>query len=1014
MHIMSSPETEKSQQIKDFNVMLSTSLGLAMGILILVVFGWDSLQESARLVFHQSVSSLLEKEIDTKFFQMYPEYAEKLSEKKEIVMLAQGQTAPNNPEVMTVLETAMHISGGAIVFVMDSKGVVVGSSSTMQGRSILGNDYSFRPYFNQAIQGKSAAYPALGVTSNMRGIYFSTPIYSGSDHSPIGVVAVKASLSTIDDLLNQVTEPVALLSPDGIVFASNRKGWMYHAALPIEDETLERVRKSRQFSDQPLPHLQTQLNDKTVEVDGVDYSVRWLPIMIRGWQIGTLASLKVNYAIPTQQLIVFWGSIAFLVMLSVSTVVLMFNISKRKTVEEELRRAEEKYRSIFENAVEGIFRTSPTRQFIDANDSLSRILGFESKEELISNIHDIANQCFVNSDDFFNIEGKVEKEGQISGIEQRLVRKNGQKFWGSLSLRAVRGTSETRLFYEGTIIDISERKDKEKAERQKEIAELSAIAKDEFLANMSHEIRTPMNAILGLCHLMNTTQLSPKQLDYQKKIYRSANSLLRLIDDILDFSKIESGRLVIESVPFNFDEIFENLSVTATTGIGDSPIEFLYDISKDIPRELEGDPYRISQILTNLVSNAVKFTEKGRVVVRVSVKKISDAEFWLRFEVEDTGIGISPDKLTTLFDPFIQADSSTTRKYGGTGLGLSICEKLCTLMGGSIGVESDPGVGSLFHFELPLLHSKTGLISTDKPSFIAPAGQQPRIKHLQGKVLLVEDNEINQQVAKELLEQMGLVVDTVDDGEKAVGYVEQHSPDIVLMDIQMPVMDGYEATRRIRKLPGMSDLPIFAMTANALVGDADKSVQAGMDGHISKPVKPEELSRILIEHIQQSTQNQELATIKEEEKTSWIPPKDNPPGIDLHRGIIQVGGNPDLYFKLLRKIVSNHANCISDMIKMVKATKLEDARRVAHTMNGIAGTIGAYELQHFAAELEVCLASGEIPSQELLRHFSQTCENLLGTVQELISASQGSQSAQIIRSATRSRPRPGSHEDSMH
>jgi CheY-like chemotaxis protein len=470
-------------------------------------------------------------------------------------------------------------------------------------------------------------------------------------------------------------------------------------------------------------------------------------------------------------------------------------------------------------------------------------------------------------------------------------------------------------------------------------------------------------------------------LDYQQKIHRSANSLLRLIDDILDFSKIESGRMVIESIPFSFDDIFENLSVMATTQIGESPIEFLYDFDPDIPHELEGDPYRIGQILTNLVSNAVKFTEKGSIVVRVSAKEMSDTKVWLQFMVEDTGIGINSDKLKTLFDPFTQADGSTTRKYGGTGLGLSICQKLCTLMGGAIGVESDPGMGSMFHFQLPLGYSKTDIKSTlnpelqdlkvllvddsplaqktlkgmfesmsfqvtvagtgnqalarlnkpdsnfdlvlldwrisdidvsetaktihnefddkkrpiiimmtayaselmeqeinnhyldgilvkpltpslltdtinrasesrisHKPFIAVPVDQQSMEEHLQGKILLVEDSEINQQVAKELLEQKGLVVDTVDNGEKAVRYIEQQRPDLVLMDIQMPVMDGYEATRRIRDLPGMSDLPIFAMTANALVGDADKSIQAGMNGHISKPVNPDELYRIVSEY----------------------------------------------------------------------------------------------------------------------------------------------------------------------
>jgi signal transduction histidine kinase len=212
--------------------------------------------------------------------------------------------------------------------------------------------------------------------------------------------------------------------------------------------------------------------------------------------------------------------------------------------------------------------------------------------------------------------------------------------------------------------------------------------KSEFLANMSHEIRTPMNAIIGLGHLLSKSVLQDKQQSYVKKMMLSAQSLLGIIDDILDFSKIEAGRLNIESTPFSFIDIFENLSITATTRIGENPVEFLYDFDPDIPAKLEGDPYRIGQLLTNLVSNAIKFTEVGSVIVRVMVKEKDLEHVRLRFEVEDTGIGISKEQLTTLFEPFIQADGSTTRKYGGTGLGLSICEQICTLMGVEIGAQS--------------------------------------------------------------------------------------------------------------------------------------------------------------------------------------------------------------------------------------------------------------------------------------------------------------------------------------
>jgi two-component system sensor histidine kinase/response regulator len=671
------------------------------------------------------------------------------------------------------------------------------------------------------------------------------------------------------------------------------------------------------------------------------------------------------------------------------------------------------------------------------------------------------------------------------------------------------GESGRPKYIVGITQDITERRKANEALRQ------ASRFKSEFLANMSHEIRTPMNAIIGLGHLLTRTSLAPKQSDYVHKIQISAQSLLGIIDDILDFSKIEAGRLNIESIGFLFDGIFENLSIMAATRIGDSPIEFLYDFDTNIPPMLEGDPYRIGQILTNLVSNAVKFTEQGSIVVRVRSKESGEGKVRLRFEVEDTGIGIDPDKLDSLFDPFIQADGSTTREYGGTGLGLSICQKLCTLMGGTIGAESSPGEGSLFYFELPLLYSMTqtlpvprpdlrelkvllvddnpvalnvlgemlesmtfqvslagsgneALASLDKPDYecdlvlldwrlpdidgievsdrinekfgdqrpvvilitaygrevlesdvsekhldgilikpltpsqlfdaiiraldsrysdsssIDPLQQLPEQERLQGKVLLVEDNEINQQVAKELLEQMGLSVDTADDGAQAVHYITaQQRPDLVLMDVQMPVMDGYEATRQIRKLPDMADMPIFAMTANALVGDADKSAQAGMNGHIAKPVDPEELFRTLSEHLA-STAPSPTETTK---KTAWSAPEESYPGIDLQRGIQQVGGNPDFYLKLLGDFLSNHGGCVSELEELLTVSSFEEARRSAHTIKGVAGNIGAYDLQQAATELEASLAAGELSAEELLRDYSQASETLFGTIRTILAAS---------------------------
>jgi two-component system sensor histidine kinase/response regulator len=640
--------------------------------------------------------------------------------------------------------------------------------------------------------------------------------------------------------------------------------------------------------------------------------------------------------------------------------------------------------------------------------------------------------------------------------------------------------------------------------------------KSEFLANMSHEIRTPMNAIIGLGHLLSKTALQAKQQDYVQKMQLSAQSLLGVIDDILDFSKIEAGRLNIESIPFNFIDIFENLSITATTRIGDDPIEFLYDFDTNIPPRLEGDPYRIGQILTNLVSNAIKFTDRGSIIVRVMLKEQDDQQVLLKFIVEDTGIGIKPEKLESLFDPFTQADGSTTRKYGGTGLGLSICQQLCALMGGKIAAETKPDKGSIFYFELPLnyvqstapcapssslhglkvllvddnamavsvlsdmLESMTfqvtsvnsgkdalicmkenpveydlvlidwrmpdmdgcdtakhigekygeqrpiiimmtaygrdmleqqicddyldGLLikpltpsqlfdaiinaydtkSSEDATSIIPTVQQV-MEPLNGRILLVEDSEINQLVAKELLEQMGLEVDTVDDGKKAIEYIKQQHPDLILMDIQMPGMDGYETTHKIREMPDTTNIPIFAMTANAMVGDAEKSIASGMNGHISKPVNPDELYNILSEQLPKHL----YTTPYKKSKTndSWELPVESPACIDIQRGVSQVGGNPDFYQKLLRNFLTGHSNCAAHLKEMIENSRLEEARIAVHTLKGVGGNIAAIELQQAACELEAILELGKLPTEDEFNRFNHACESLLSYLNQIVPSS---------------------------
>jgi len=516
-------------------------------------------------------------------------------------------------------------------------------------------------------------------------------------------------------------------------------------------------------------------------------------------------------------------------------------IESREAANTISRAAEEKYRSFFENAVEGIFQTTFDGRYLSANPALARIYGYDSPEQLIAELNAASSQLYVDEGRRESFIREIERSGLVTDFESRVRRRDGKIIWIKETARIVADANGGHHF-EGTVEDVTQRKLAEQWERDKEAAQARDRAKSAFLANMSHEIRTPLNGVIGMLNLLGDGPLDEKQARFVHIARQSADALLSLINDILDFSKIEAGRLELERVEFNLHEVLESVAEMFSHHAGEKGIELTCFVRPNVPAAVKGDPERLRQILVNLTNNALKFTQQGEVRIAAELIEHELHGTRVRFTVTDTGIGIPQDRVKALFSPFTQVDASTTRKYGGTGLGLAICRQLAQLMDGEIGVESVERRGSTFWLEVPL-----PTVGDGSPR---PRRVPERLHDL--RILAVDDNATNRELLDEQLSAWGFVVETIADPFEALGRMSEAAATgipfrLVLLDHQMPGLDGVTLAKRIKSDPSLCGTVLLLLTSVDRLPTDEERTAVGLAGAMTKPLRQSRLFDVIVD-----------------------------------------------------------------------------------------------------------------------------------------------------------------------
>jgi PAS domain S-box-containing protein len=814
-------------------------------VTIFVYFACDQVSLLMQRRHQHPITENLAVELNTFIIQFFSESVQNLAAREDVAAVCSGKTGADNTSLLRVLNTAQGALNVSLVYVMNSEGTVVGSSNAPEEMSLTGHNYRFRPYFVHAISGTPYLFPAVGVTTNRKGFYFSAPVYGIEKENPIGVMVIKTKSNALDVFLASGRGKIDafLLSPDGVIFASTQDQWNFRTAWPIDPNRLQEIKATKQFSNYELAPLPFSLQQTIVRYNDLRATVDFHPLNINGWHLATLESVPFPWLAVILLWCVVWS-------LGTMTAVIALHAHKEEQLAGQVLAGKEashlaqaahrtsvlELETIFSTSLVGIILVRDG-QIVNANKRMCEMFGYDREEMINGGVRQFfsgrrAFRRFIRRHLHLLIESNIEQ------VEYDLKRKNGTFVSCTLSGKAI----DRSNLAQGTvwvIEDISRRKAAEyELEHAREAAEAASVAKGEFLANMSHEIRTPMNGIIGLTNILLRQNMPDSQHEHLVLIQRSAIRLMTIINDILDFSKLEAGRFELEQQPFSLRDLLSEVIQPMEPTVRKKNVQLSLEVDPAVPDIIQGDQTKVMQVLTNLIDNSLKFTKNGFVRVEVQLnQQDTSLSGTLLFKVVDSGIGIAPAYSAKVFESFSQADSSHSRTFGGTGLGLSISKGLVELMGGEIWFQSEPEKETCFYFTLPLTAPEKNVA---QPPDRGTTYQWLDSTLAQGngkRILVAEDEYINTILISTLLKQANYRVTLVKNGREAVDAWRGGVFDCILMDIQMPKMDGYEAVARIREAESADEhIPIIAMTAHAMVGDRQKCLVAGMDDYISKPI----------------------------------------------------------------------------------------------------------------------------------------------------------------------------------